>query len=225
MKSSNQFKNIQLIAFDVDGTLYVTESIIAPSYYSAVEKFNERFDFNLKKPTLAQLEHRIGASVNTILPGLFPDFHEPDKLMILGDMILEEFVARISRKEGKIYPGVKETLEILKSRGYTLALATNASFKYLKTIIRTFEIDKYFVPPIVVDGMYIKQKSDILTEYMSDYKIPAENMVMIGDRASDMQAAKQAGCHFIGVRYGFAPEEIERSECTISDIRELIELL
>ena len=55
--------------------------------------------------------------------------------------------------------------------------------------------------------------------------VDREELLMIGDRTSDLEAAREIDCAFIGCNYGFASEEIKTADKVIHDFSELLEIL
>ena len=72
-----------------------------------------------------------------------------------------------------------------------------------------FGLDRYFrfIAGSELDNSR-DRKVDVIYRAMTniDYAYP-ENTVMIGDRAYDMEAAKEAGIRRLGVTYGYGTEE------------------
>lgn len=209
----------------MDGTIYSIEGILGPVYYLAVEKFNQQYYLKLRKPTLSQLEHQIGKPVKEILGNLFPGFNNLNYISKFFDIILNTFIEKITDRGGKIYESVPDTLNALKEKGYKLAIASNGNTVYINAILRSFNIEQYFLPLVSVDGNAISTKSEILTYYMHKYSLNCEEVLLVGDRASDMEAAKKANCHFAGCHYGFESNEINTAEAVLKDFSDLLNIL
>ncbi len=225
MITKNKLKQIQFICFDMDGTIYTSEGILMPSYHRGIEKFNNKYNANLKKPTIEELEHQIGQPVRIIFKNLFPELKDDSRLNELSGIVLSEFLDMIAQRGGKLFPNVYFTLEELKNKGYMIAIASNGRREYLQKILSAFNIEKYFEPLIAIDEKEITEKSHILRKYMQTYSLTNREILMVGDRSSDLEAAEKINCQFIGCSYGFAKNEIIGAENVIHDIKEILEYI
>ena len=62
----------------------------------------------------------------------------------------------------------------------------------------------FIVHPTYIDGKNIFTKGDILKAYVQ-LGLPAQEILMVGDRLSDLDAAKAISCDFAWCAYGHAP--------------------
>ena len=79
---------------------------------------------------------------------------------------------------------------------------------------------------VAQDRNEIRNKSDMISDVLSNLKVDRGDAVMVGDSQNDLDAAKCAEVSFIGVRYGFGfkepiEEEIELAD-SVDDLRELL---
>ena len=112
----------------------------------------------------------------------------------LGFQVAQLF--RISSMEYiRLYPHVRETLEILRKRGHRLWLLSNAQRGFTAYELRHLGLQDQF------DGIYIssdygcrKPDSRFLGALMQEQGLDPANCIMIGnDRETDIAGAKQAG--------------------------------
>ena len=89
----------------------------------------------------------------------------------------------------------EELLRGLKDR-YRLYLSSNTPELHLKDIVRHRQLDGYFLD---IFG-YPRLKEDTLRLIMAREKITRDEILMIGDAATDQRAARTVGCGFIQVR-------------------------
>jgi len=208
------------ILFDVDGTLCDPgKSMIECARY-ALSQFgiNEINDENLSRLIGPPLEHA------------FRDYYGFDKTK--ADQAVVYFRDMMQREGIQLYvayPGIADTLKVLKDSGKRLAVVTSkiehiAKETLLKTgLIDYFEVISAQQPNVVVD------KEVILAKALSDLNIiDTSSVVMVGDRKHDVEAAKAHDIDSIGVLWGYGDrEEFESGGAThiVSDSNELKSLL
>ncbi|MGC9158804.1 MAG: HAD family hydrolase [Terracidiphilus sp.] len=112
--------------------------------------------------------------------------------------------------ETTCYPGVPETLSRLKSQGKIMAVATNKPGEFTQLTLQKLDIARYF--DIVVDAESVhhrKPDPEAIELILAKLKVPPETTIVVGDAATDIQAAKAAKTISCGVTYGYgSPHEI-----------------
>lgn len=124
-------------------------------------------------------------------------------------------------KKSKIYPGVRQTLNVFKAAGYAQALATQKPLHLALDVLKKFDLDGYF--EVVggsrdeLSGQNLHMPSDkpgiiafVLEELQIRYgKVTA---VMVGDRLYDGQGASAHGLNSLGVAWGYgSSKELEEN--------------
>ncbi|MBC7778686.1 MAG: phosphoglycolate phosphatase [Proteobacteria bacterium] len=103
-----------------------------------------------------------------------------------------------------IYPGVIDGLDAFVGRGLPLGCVTNKSLRFAKVLLARMELDRYF--PVLVAGDTLPVKKPDPGPLLHAAKmigVDPVTMVMIGDSANDVLAARRAGCPVICVSYGY----------------------
>ncbi|MBN1619120.1 HAD hydrolase-like protein [candidate division WOR-3 bacterium] len=204
----------KLAVFDMDGTLYRSETSFMPAVKSL-----------LKENGLAVPEDEF----------LFRFIGEPDSVFIRWlKMLNAEKPAHILYREfqgaelgaverdGQLYEGVIPLLGWLKEQDFNLAVCSNATEIYLNTVLEKFNLLTMFSALRVPKGS--ENKTMMLREIKNKFS-PGIGF-MIGDRSHDMTAANENYLVFIGALYGFGRKEIEGAEYSVEkpmQIRALIE--
>lgn len=218
-------ENIQILAFDVDGTLFSSEEIISSTYQLAIEKFNSQSGLQLKIPNHDTIMLEIGKPVKTIFQNLLPDLAEPNR-DIIANSVLGLLCEQILAGKGHYYDHAYETISRLYGKGYTLVLASNGRLPYLETIMAKEDLNQYIGKIITINNESIKTKGDILREYINIYNIEPENILMIGDRFADYEAAHTTGSPFVFCEYGHAvKDEIPDFSIKITNLSDLLNYL
>ena len=201
-------KNKQLILFDLDGTLTDPKEGITKSFRFALEKLG------YPEEDLDELEKVIGPP----LWDSFQDYYGMTREQAdLGVQYYRERYRDVGKFENILIEGIPELLWELKAAGKQLALATSKPTDYSIEILQHFEIDQPFDQMIGsnLDGTRIN-KDEIIQHVLSLFDIPAENIVMIGDRKHDIIGAKAHEIDSIGVLFGYGSrQEFEQHGATI----------
>jgi len=189
-----------LLAFDLDGVLYSSEPFLGAAYQEAIANVNARLPGAFARvPTTPEILAYVGWTIPTIFANLFPDA-APPALAALHAETLEVICRRVAAREGILYPDVPQTLQALREAGHTLCVASNGRTRYVETVLATYAIADAFTARVTAD--MVGDKVSILRFYRYRFALPVEQVVMIGDRASDVEAAHGVGCPFVGCDYG-----------------------
>ncbi|WP_078125299.1 HAD family hydrolase [Leptospira alexanderi] len=217
--------SLQALAFDVDGTLFSSEGMILEVYRDSIQNFSKTFEIQIDLPSRDQLMMEIGKPVKTIFRNLLPQLNEKQR-DIISDSVLRFLCERIKNGEGEFYPSVKETIESLMGKGFRILAASNGRKPYIETILEVAGVLSYFDPILVLDNERIKTKGEILKEYIKQNDLKPDEILMIGDRLSDHEAARQNGCPFAFCSYGHAPPgEIPDFELELKNLSDLNRVL
>lgn len=186
-------RNFDLIAFDWDGTLFDSTAIIARCIQAAV------CDVGGKEPTFEAASYVIGMGLMQALAHAAPDV--PEALYPkLGDRYRHHYFA--IQHEISLFEGVLPLLAALKERGHLLVVATGKSRRGLDEALNTADLAGVFDASRTADQTAGKPDPLMLRELMSEFDVPAQRTLMIGDTTHDLQMALNAGCPSVGVSYG-----------------------
>jgi len=191
---------VTLIAFDLDGVLYSSEPFLGEAYREAIASVNARHPGAFERvPTTQEILAHVGWPLPVIFANLFPGA-DTDALDDLHGETLDVICRRVADREGTFYPHVAETLRDLHAAGHALCVASNGRTRYVETVIATYGVADLFLPRVTADD--VGDKTAILRHYLTTLPADPRRMVMVGDRASDVDAARAVGCHFVGCDYG-----------------------
>ncbi|MDF3818832.1 HAD hydrolase-like protein [Leptospira sp. 96542] len=210
-----------MIAFDVDGTLFSSESIIFKTYVQAIEEFASRTGKITNLPSHEQIMNEIGKPVKTIFQNLLPELPSAEQDLV-SSRVLELLCDSIRNGGGDFYAGVGSTIHYLKEKGYTITCASNGRRAYVETVLETAGVLQYFDPIVVINGETIHTKGQIIAEYIRKYNLEPSSIVLVGDRHSDWEAARENLCKFGYCSYGHAnPGEIPDFDWEFADLTKL----
>ena len=207
---------VKAVLWDVDGTLFSAEDILAPAYKKAFYDFYKK-DFykgdfqkkeNQKKqnktipiPTQEQILEEVGKPVKEIFQNLAPSL-TPKEQDELSRKVLFNLVKQITFGGGKYYEKMPEILRELYQKGCLQFSASNGRYPYVESILRMSKTFDYFQEVQALDNKEIKNKTDLVRYTLKRHSLKAKETILIGDRASDREAADANGIAFIAAAYG-----------------------
>ena len=134
----------------------------------------------------------------------------------------------IGKFENAPYPGIPELLEMLKSQGHKLFVATSKPEPMAVEILEHFDLAQYFDRICGASMDTSRSSKEAVIAYLLEQNGSAENMVMVGDTKYDVIGAKAHGIPTIGVSWGYGEidEMLEAGAAAIAHTtQELLELL
>ncbi|MET1755601.1 HAD-IA family hydrolase [Novosphingobium sp. RD2P27] len=189
---------MKLAVFDCDGTLIDGQASICEAMEAAFAAQR------LTAPERSAIRRAVGLSLPQAMRVLLPD-SEDDVHQALTESYKEAF--RTARSDGRLsqplFDGIKEVLRSLSAAGWTLGVATGMSARGLSHCLATNDVADLFVTLQTADYHPSKPHPAMLEAALYEAGAQAEEAVMIGDTAYDMQMARDAGVRGIGVDWGY----------------------
>ena len=199
-----QSDSIQLVIFDLDGTLIDSREDLIQSVNAMLRHFQRR-----------ELPGEVVASyVGDGAPMLVRRALADPKDERFFKQALEYFLAYYREHKldhTTVYPGIREALERLQSngRGRKMAVLSNKPVHPSRAILEALQLAKFF-QRIYGGNSFETKKPDpsgvrtILTETATR----PENAMIVGDSSIDVLTGRNAGIATCGVTYGFAPHTL-----------------
>ncbi len=198
-----KLENKKLILFDLDGTLVdsIPDLVVAVNYMLN-ETGKEPFD---EETVRTWVGNGVQVLVKRALSGSVDiDENLDEELYQRSLKIFMEFYGENVCKETTIYEGVKQTLESLKQKGFTLSIVTNKPYDFVGPILEKLEIDTLFEMIVGGDSLEKKKPDPLpLTHVCEKLGFSIKQSVMVGDSKNDILAAKSANMDTVGVTYGY----------------------
>jgi phosphoglycolate phosphatase len=185
---------IDLIVFDLDGTLADSLPDIATAANHACR-------------SLGLPEHAPEAIMRMIGGGerkLVERFLGPGREGLVEEAfgLYLDYYSRHCGDFTRLYPGVKETLPLL--RGKKLAVLSNKRQSLTEAVLRVTGIFPFFA---AIRGgseeMPLKPSSEPLLALIKEAQGDPARTIMVGDKPGDVLAGKAAGTLTLGVTYGY----------------------
>jgi phosphoglycolate phosphatase len=212
------------IVFDLDGTLVDSAPEIAAALNASVATIG------LDPFPLEDVHSFIGGGATVALRrGLASRGATIDEATFDG--VLERFYevyAEVSKAGNGLYPGVKETLQALRTRSLPLGICTNKAESIAAIAVPALGIGSYFSAIVGArDDLPRKPAPDMLLAALTQLGARPEDALVVGDSRSDVGAARAAGCPVIAVSYGYphGPVSALGADCVIDRMQDLLDHL
>jgi len=128
----------------------------------------------------------------------------PAGLLALALPIYERCYAEVNGKHTVIYPGVSDGLRALRAMQLPLACVTNKAERFTLALLEHLQLARCFEQVIAGDTLPQKKPDpQPLLHACRGFGIAPGDMLMIGDSANDVEAARAAGCPVFCVDYGY----------------------
>ncbi|MGH9357167.1 MAG: HAD family hydrolase [Terriglobia bacterium] len=218
MKENNH-AGIRLLIFDLDGTLIDSETDLTRSVNATREHL-----------ALGPLAHEeiasyVGQGVATLMRRALGAETPEDALEAAVSYFLSYYHEHML-DHTQLYPGVRETLDALKSR--ILAVLTNKPVNFSRQILEGLRVDSRFAF-LYGGNSFDRKKPDPvgILRLMKDTHVPPANTMIIGDSGVDIQTGRNAGIWTCAVSYGIGAPTLAHvhPDFLVNDFRELPAIL
>jgi phosphoglycolate phosphatase len=187
-----------ILLVDLDGTLIDPAEGIVRCFRFALQASGR------PAPADADLNWIIGPPLRRSFADLLDGLAEPEEALKL----YRSCYAAEGLFEAIVYDGVREALADLQSAGTRLFLCTSKPIVYVESILRRFDLERYFEAAYdaELDGRH-EDKGDLIAYLLADRRLVAVDCVMWGDRKHDVLGAGRHAIPTIGALWGYGGEE------------------
>ena len=203
--------------FDLDGTLADTDRDIREAWKAALR------DLGLDCPRFDEV-FVAGPPIDEMTRRLFPDRFTP----ALADDVRRLFASHYDGDgfpNTYEYPGVLDEVRAVAAAGATAAIVTNKRHAGATAMARRFGWNGVFAGGVWSGDMFPGRKlakTELLAVVMRRLGAAPSESVMVGDTASDFEAAAANGVFSVGVEWGYGrPDELAAADVTVSAPGEL----
>ena len=183
-----------LIIFDWDGTIIDSAEKIIRCMQIASN------DVGLIEPTDDSIRNIIGLGLPEAIYILHKGINE-STMCQLRDQYSKRFI-EADLTPCPFFPDVEKTLDILKRKGWYLAVATGKSRRGMKRVLDNLDWHDKFDGVRCADETASKPNPLMLNELLALFDVTANSAIMVGDTSYDLEMAQKAGVQSIGVSYG-----------------------
>ena len=211
---------INTVLFDFDGTLVNTNDVIIASwqhtymYYLGREESLEKITACFGEPLLLTMERE------------FPEVDPRESAEVYRNFQKENADELV-----KIFPGIEELLEGLKTDGFRMGVVTSRTRESAQRYMDMFGIGDFFEEMVSCDDTEIhKPNPEPILLCLKKMGITAEEALMVGDSPFDIKCANNAGVKSVLVGWRITGDgqtliDDAREDFTISEPSELVGVL
>lgn len=207
------------VIFDMDGTLFRTDLILELA-------LDETFDYLRSEekwigPTpIDQYRNIMGVPLPVVWNTLLPQCDEQTREEV-DAYFLTRLIKNIQNGNGALYAGVFELFERLN---HPIFIASNGLVDYLQAIVTHYELDRWITATYSIQQIDTLDKADLVAEIVNKYEL--QDGFVVGDRLSDISAARANGLISIGCRFDFAQEtELKEADYIVNHLSEVLEIV
>ncbi|BBX08591.1 HAD-IA family hydrolase [Mycolicibacterium aichiense] len=192
----------QLVIFDLDGTLTDSAEGIVASFRHALAAVGA------EAPTGDLTGRIVGPPMHQTLVGLG-----------LGERAHEAIAAYRADYTSRgwamnsLFDGIPQLLADLQAAGVRLAVATSKAEPTAQRILEHFDLAEYFdvIAGASVDGVR-SSKADVLAHALGQLQPLPERVIMVGDRAHDVEGAAEHGIDTVVVGWGYGADDFREPQ-------------
>ena len=208
---------IQLVIFDLDGTLIDSRVDITNALNYALEPYS------FAQLSVEDTVKMIGEGITRLIEKLVG---ERDTSMKAD--VTERFLTYYTQHildYTREYPGVRDTLEKLSS--YQKAVISNKNESLSRRVLDGLDLSHYFDVIIGSDTTRERKPSPVpILKVLSELHVQSGEALIVGDSNYDVDAGKAAGITTVAVTYGYRPRElIAHADFLIDRMADLVPLL
>ncbi len=213
---------IRTVIFDFDGTLGDSKECVICSTKKAFE------EMSMTVPSDEQIKYYMGIPIETSFVKM-ADRHLSEKdLNNLLD-IFRDYSKKIEKDCLKIFPEIRELLEILRARNIGCYIVSSKKSSVLERNLKLLEIEGYFSDVIGPDEVSNhKPHPEGINILVEKYGFSKDSAIMVGDAIFDIQMGRAAGVYTCGVSWGSHSIEMlkrEKADIMIDNPLELLEYI
>lgn len=211
-----------MILIDLDGTLVDS----APDLAWCVDQMNAALGIDPRGE--AAVRSWVGNGVERLVKRALTNTmsEDPDpELYARGLDVFNALYRENTSGRSRVYPGVREGLDALRTAGFTLGCVTNKPAAFTQIILADKQLEAYF--PLVVAGDTLPHKKphpEPLLHAARHFGSPPDACLMVGDSKSDVAAARAAGFAVVCVSYGYNHGEDIRAQHPDAVVDSLVEI-
>jgi HAD superfamily hydrolase (TIGR01509 family) len=178
------------VIFDRDGTIFDSFRVILAAFNHAIEPFTSRH------PSDAEWFSAFGPAEREVIAKFIPAENKQEAF--------ERFYRYYNdHLDGiRVFPGIEEIFQKLKQSGAKIAMFTGGGKESTQLVLSGKGIAKYFDALITGDRVnQPKPDPEGIILALSTLKVPADQVLVVGDAGADMIAGQKAGAKTALVRW------------------------
>lgn len=191
------------LCFDFDGTIVDSRLDIT----RAVNRI--RRNAELDPVSVTEVTNAIGAGAWELIEKTLPEASLPPTETLVDTF--RDIYLEICTDNVELYPHIRSILDEVTD--HRLAIITNKPTSMTERMLTTSGLDNFFDPVYGADSFdMMKPDPTPLKALIDEWEISADDLIMIGDSWTDMQAGNNAGCATVGCLYGLGDSQRLKKE-------------
>ena len=214
---------LPLLVFDYDGVIHNNLCVYEPAFRKVHEELIRDGVIAPETVSSARLSGWFGMTARD----MWLDFHPELPLEVRDEAAARigvYLVENVRNHKARWYDGAAEALDALKEKGFQMVILSNSRAVTGEAHFAEFGLAKWFLKWYDSESCGWLPKAEIIKQVRKDH--PGD-LIMIGDRYADLEAAKAVNAPFIGCAYGFAsPGELDGADYlaeTVTDIPGIVD--
>lgn len=190
----------QLVIFDLDGTLINSVADLGQATNHALQLHGY--------PThdLSKYNYFVGNGVAKLIERALPEQFRDEATIEKVKSGFLDYYMRHKTDLTRPYDGIPELLHVLQEKSVKIAVASNKFIAGTQALVKGFFPDIDFCAVLGQrEGVPIKPDPYIANEALQLAGVDRGDCLYVGDTATDMQTASNAGLESVGVSWGFRP--------------------
>ncbi|MDG5814316.1 HAD family hydrolase [Chitinispirillales bacterium ANBcel5] len=208
------------VVFDLDGTLLDTLTDLGESMNSVLKRMGYR------SHELDKYRYFVGDGMVMLARRSLPEGVSERVVQQCVEEMKKEYGSRWNLKS-KPYNKIDEVLNSLKKRNVKLGVLSNKPEEFTQKVVEYY-FDGYFDIALGAGRFAVKPDTEALVHILNMLGLRAQEVLYVGDTATDMKTAKGAGLVAVGVSWGFRDEDElyqNGADVVIKDPIELLKVL
>ncbi|MEX2028467.1 MAG: HAD hydrolase-like protein [Candidatus Curtissbacteria bacterium] len=215
----------KLFSWDFHGTL---EEGTEVGFAEILKQLAHEFGIE-REIELDEVRQHFGTSLQNYLKHFFPEAAKSTHTKMMGRIPAIQNKDQISAYL-RAAPHAHEVLQKVKGAGYANIIVSNSSPKHIGKFVELIDIGRYIDKIFAVDRHYSKVAIDPVAAKAISIKnyaetIGASQVIVIGDRVTDIDAGKAVGAVTVQyIREGFPTDETD-ADYKIKSLKEVLKLI
>ena len=190
----------KLVIFDLDGTLINSVADLGQATNHALQLHG------FPMHDLSKYNYFVGNGVTKLIERALPEQFRDEATIEKVKSDFLDYYMRHKTDLTRPYDGIPRLLHALKEKGVKIAVASNKFIAGTQALVKGFFPDIDFCAVLGQrEGVPIKPDPYIANEAMQLAGVGRGDCLYVGDTATDMQTASNAGLESVGVSWGFRP--------------------